>query len=87
MILQAILTALQFTVEFLLAIVPNIPSFGEDILDGMEYFTDLVAGVIGLVAYLESPAILVFAFTAMLVLLNFDNVYKLVLWFLHKVRG
>jgi hypothetical protein len=42
---------------------------------------------VSLVAYLESSAILVFGFTAIFILLNFDNVYKLVKWFYHLVRG
>lgn len=87
MITQAILTAFANVVQFLLAIVPNIPSFPSGLLSSIDYFNGIVVGVIGIIAYLYTPVLSVFVFTAILVLLNFDNVYKLVLWFLHKVRG
>lgn len=87
MIIQAILDIFRVTIDFLLGILPNIPSFPEGILDSFEYITDLVVSVMGLLAYVLTPVILIFGLTSVLVLLNFDNVYKAVLWFLHKVRG
>jgi len=87
MIIEALLNSINFTLQFLLGILPNIPGFGDTLLDSLDYFVSLVTGVIGLISYLFSPVLVIFSFTAILILLNFDNVYKAVLWFIHKVRG
>lgn len=87
MIIEGILTVFSFLLEFLLGLLPNLPSLPASITDGIDTLFDSVTGVIGLISYLYTPVLTIFVFTAVLVLLNFDNVYKLVLWFYHKVRG
>lgn len=87
MITEAILNVFRFTMDFLLSVVPSIPSFPSGILSSLTYLNTLVGSVVGFVAYLFTPTLTVFIFTSILVLLNFDNVYKLALWFWHKVRG
>lgn len=87
MIVQAILDIFKALIEFVLGLLPSIPSFSQSILDGIQYFTALVIGVVSLIAYLEGATLMVFVLTAIFILLNFDNLYKLALWFWHKVRG
>jgi len=87
MIVEAILNVFSTLIQFLLGLLPNIPQMPSDITAGLSYITNIITGTVSLVAYLESTVILVFAFTAILVILNFDNVYKLTKWFYHLVRG
>lgn len=87
MITEAILNIFLSLIQFLLGILPNIPPMPTVITSGITYIIGIITSAVSLVAYLESSAILVFGFTAIFILLNFDNVYKLVKWFYHLVRG
>lgn len=87
MITEAILSIFTAIIEFLLNLLPNVPSMDSTILAGLNYIRDLIVGVVGLISYIESPLILIFAFTAILIVLNFDNIYKLAKWFYHLIRG
>jgi len=87
MITEAILNVIRSTVEFLLGLLPNIPQFPAGVLDGVGTITSSVGSVMGIIAYVFTPALLLFGLTSALVLLNFDNIFKAVLFFLHKIRG
>ena len=87
MITESILDVFKGTVQFILNLLPNIPSFPDGILNGINYLQNIASGVMGLVSYLLTPPVVIFVFTAVIILLNFDNVYKLASWFWHKVRG
>lgn len=87
MIVEVLLNVFKSVIEFSLSILPNIPQFPSAITDSTTYIISLVGGAVGLVSYLFTPYLTVFAFTMFLVILNFDNVYKLSLWVLHKIRG
>lgn len=87
MIIQAILSVFATAVTFLFDLLPSLPPLPGVITDGLASLTGAVTSVIGLVSYLYTPTLTVFVIVAVLALLNFDNVHKLVLWFLHKVRG
>jgi len=87
MILEAILNVFKNVITFLMSIFPSLPSFPDGILSSMDYVKNLITGSVGVISYLFTPVITIFIFTSILVIMNFDNVYKLVMWFMHKVRS
>ena len=87
MIIQALLDFFQGAIKFLLNILPNIPQMPSGIQAGLNGITTTIGQVTGVIAYIYTPVILIFVFTAIVAVLSFDSVYKLVLWIWHKIRG
>jgi len=87
MITEFILAGFQTIVQVVLFIIPNIPQMPQGITDALLYVSTAIQQMVGVIAYIYTPVIFVFIFTAILAILGFDFIYKFVLWVLHKVKG
>lgn len=87
MITEAIFNAFSIVIQTLLGLLPNIPNMPQPVTDSINTIIDLVGQTIGLISYIYTPIVLVFVFTLFIAVLFFDNIYKLVLWVYHKIRG
>lgn len=87
MITQAILYAFNVVVTTLLGFIPNLPSFPTAVTNALATMNSIIVAPINMISYLYTPLIATFVFGLILVILNFDNIYKLVMFILHKVRG
>lgn len=87
MITEAILNGFLSVTQFLLDILPSVPEMPSGILFALDTITSLISETIGLLAYIYTPVLLVFVFTLFVAVLAFDNIYKLVLFVSHKIRG
>ena len=87
MITESILNAFNATVQFILSLLPNIPSFPTAVTDALDTIVQLISDTVGVIAYIYTPLILVFVFTLFVAVIAFDNIYKFVMWVLHKIRG
>lgn len=87
MITETILTVFNNVIEFILSGLPNIPEMPIGIQSGIDTITDLITDTIGVMSYIYTPVMMVFVFTLFVAVLAFDNLYKLALWVLHKIRG
>lgn len=87
MITEAILSGFQAVVTILLGLLPSLPSIPDPVIEALDMFVDLIADVVGVISYLYTPTILVLVFTVLIAIINFEVIYKFVLWIYHKVRG
>jgi len=87
MITETILGAFQGAVTLLLGLLPDIPDIPSEVEAGISTFIDLIGQTVGVIAYIYTPTILLLVFGILIAIINFDAIYKFVLWVLHKVRG
>lgn len=87
MLVEFILGGFQTVVQILLFLIPNIPAMPTPIEEGLAYVSTVIQQMVGVIAYIYTPLVFVFIFTAILAILGFDFIYKFVLWVLHKVKG
>lgn len=87
MIVEAILNVFKTLLTFVLQPLPSIPSIPQGLLDGISTITDSIAQVVGVFAYIYTPALFIFVFILLVAVLTFDSIYRFVLWVWHKVRG
>jgi len=82
------LLQLLFTIIYLpLNLLPNIPAMDPSVESAITSFTNLLPDGVALLAYIFTSPILIFGLTAILIILNFDNIRKFVLWVYHLIRG
>lgn len=86
MIIEAILNVFQGALTGLLSLLPNLPDLPDGITDAVDGIVDSIMGVIGVMAYLYTPPLLTIAFVILVAVINFDSIYKFVLWVYHKIR-
>lgn len=86
MITEFILAGFQTVVQILLWLIPNVPAMPSGIEAALTYVSTAIQQMVGVIAYIYTPVVFVFIFTAILAILGFDFIYKFVLWVLHKVK-
>lgn len=74
-----------FLIKLLLLPIPNLPGLPEEIEAATGVITDYVNNAVGFVSYIITPGLLVFMFTAMILVFNLDIAYKAIMWTLGKI--
>lgn len=87
MITQLILSAFYSLSVFIIGLFPSLPPMPQPITDGTNNILNIIGSTVGVISYIYTPFILITAFVLLLAVINFDVIYKLVLWIYHKVRG
>lgn len=85
MIILGLLQALSGILISILSLLPDLPQLPESILNGLNNFLDLIfnnSGLLGL--FIPIPTIKVVV-PLVLLIINFDKIYKLTLWVLNKI--
>jgi len=87
MITEIILNGFQAIVQAALFLLPSIPQMPEGLQSAFDTIENTIGGVVGVIAYIYTPPVLLFLLTFVLAILGFEFIYKFVLWVLHKIRG
>lgn len=85
MIILGLLQALSGILISILSLLPDLPQLPDSILSGLNNFLDLIfnnSGLLGL--FIPIPTIKVVV-PLIIVIVNFDKIYKLVMWVLKKI--
>lgn len=85
MILTAILQGLSGLLISILALLPNLPQLPDSILNGMNNFIDIIFQNVGLLNLFIPISTIKVAVGLVLIIVNFDKIYKLVMWVLKKI--
>jgi len=85
MIFQFLIGVFVAFLTFIFGLFPSIPAMPAEIVSGTTYFLNLIGGVVGVISYLVTPPIFIFAFTTIIVILNFEAVYHLAIFLLRKL--
>lgn len=85
MITLAILQGVSGFLVVIFALFPSLPNLPESITNGLNSFLDLIfdnVGVLGVFVPISTIKVVV---PLILVIVNFDKIYKLVTWVLKKI--
>ena len=84
MIIQLILNLLK-TLLFSVFSWINLPQFPEGLTNSLNSFIDLIFDNLNLLGFFIRPATITIVIPVLIILINFDKVYKLTMWILKKI--
>lgn len=84
MIIELILNMLK-TLLFVVFGWINIPGFPSNILDSFYSFLDLIFNNLTLLGFFVRPLTLQIVIPVLLILINFEEIYKFTMWILKKI--
>lgn len=84
MILEAILNIVFTLLQFVFGWI-NIPQFPDQLTNSIDSFLDLIFDNLNLLGFFIRPITLTVAIPILIILLNFDQVYRLTMWILRKI--
>lgn len=84
MILEAILNLIKILLTFCFSWI-NLPAIPSDITSSISSFFDLIFDNLTLLGFFIRPITFQIAIPLLLVIINFDKLYKLTMWILRKI--
>jgi len=84
LIIQLILNLLK-TLLFSVFSWINLPQFPEGLTNSLNSFIDLIFDNLNLLGFFIRPATIMIVIPVLIILINFDKVYKLTMWILKKI--
>lgn len=84
MILEALLNLIQLLLNVVFGWI-NIPAFPESLTSSIDSFLDLIFENLSLLGFFIRPITLTVAIPLLIVLLNFDKIYKLAMYIIKKI--
>lgn len=85
MILANLFNILLSSIEVVLSLLPDIPSLPEELLSSAYSFIDLIFDNVGLLGLFIPISTIKVVVPLVLVIVNFDKIYKLTMWVLNKI--
>lgn len=85
MILENFLNILLSSIEVILSILPDMPSLPDELLSSAYSFIDLIFDNVGLLGLFIPISTIKVVVPLVLVIVNFDKIYKLTIWVLNKI--
>lgn len=84
MILEAILNLVVTLLKFCFGWI-NIPSFPEELTNSIDTFLNLIFDNLSLLGFFVRPLTITLVIPTLIILLNFEDVYKLTMWIIKKI--
>lgn len=84
MILEVILNLVKVLLTFCFSWI-NLPAIPETITSGINQFLDLIFNNLTLLGFFIRPLTFQIAVPLLLVIINFERLYHLTMWILHKI--
>ena len=84
MIIQLILNLLK-TLLFSVFSWINLPQFPEELTNSLNSVIDLIFDNLNLLGFFIRPVTITIVIPVLIILINFDKVYKLTMWILKKI--
>lgn len=84
MILEALLNIIKVLLQVVFGWI-NIPGFPEELTNSINTFLELIFGNLSLLGFFIRPITLTVGIPVLIILINFEQVYKLTMWILKKV--
>lgn len=85
MILANLFNILLSSIEVVLSLLPNLPSLPDELLSSAYSFIDLIFDNVGLLGLFIPISTIKVVVPLVLVIVNFDKIYKFTLWVLNKI--
>lgn len=84
MILEAILNLFKNLLFIVFGWI-NLPAFPEGLTNSINSFLDLIFNNLNLLGFFIRPTTLTLSIPILIILLNFEDLYKLTIWILRKI--
>lgn len=84
MILEALLNLIQLLLNVVFGWI-NIPQFPSELTSSVDSFLDLIFENLSLLGFFIRPITLTVAIPLLIILLNFDKIYKLAMYIIRKI--
>lgn len=84
MILEAILNLLKNLLFIVFGWI-DLPAFPEGLVNSINSFLDLIFNNLNLLGFFIRPTTLTLSIPILIILLNFEKLYKLTIWVLRKI--
>lgn len=85
MIIETILNLLAIVITTVFGILPNIPNLPENMINGVYSVINVIFDNLSLLGCFVRPSTIVLAVPIVIVIYNFDKIYKITLWILKKI--
>ena len=84
MILESLLNLIKLLLQVVFGWI-NLPQFPEGLTSSVDTFLDLIFDNLSLLGFFIRPTTLTIAIPILIILLNFEQVYKLVMFIVRKI--
>lgn len=85
MIIEAILNLLATVITTVFGILPNIPNLPDNLINGVYSVINVIFDNLSLLGCFIRPQTIIIAVPVVIVIYNFDKIYKVVLFILKKI--
>lgn len=84
MVIEAIFNLLKNLIFTVFGFI-NLPDFPESLQNSLNQFLDIIFNGINLFGFFIRPATIQILIPILIVIINFDKIYKLTIWILKKI--
>lgn len=84
MVIEGILNLLKSLLFTVFGFI-NLPDFPEELQNSLNQFLDIVFNGINLFGFFVRPTTIQIVIPILIIIINFDKVYKLTIWILKKI--
>lgn len=85
MIIEGLVNILVMSIQAVLSLLPSLPDLPADLIEGANGFINLIFDNVGLLGLFVPIATIKIVVPLILVIVNFDKIYRLVIWVLKKI--
>lgn len=85
MILEAIFSLIKILLDFVFALLPNVPNFDIALLSSLNTYIDLIFDNLGLLGFFVDINTVKVLVPLVIIAINFEHVYHFALWVIHKL--
>lgn len=85
MIIEGLVNILVMSIQAILSLIPSLPDLPADLVEGANGFINLIFDNVGLLGLFIPIATIKVVVPLILVIVNFDKIYRLVIWTLKKI--
>ena len=85
MILEAIMNLIKILLDFVFALLPDIPSFDISLLSSLTRYIDMIFNNLGLLGFFIHIDTVKTLTPLIIIAINFEHIYHFAIWVLHKL--
>lgn len=85
MIIENIVNMFILVIQAMLSLIPNLPDVPTSIVNGMNSFIDIIFDNVGILGLFIPISTLKIVIPLIILIINFDKIYRLVIWVLKKI--
>lgn len=85
MIVSSVMNLIKAVITTVFGVLPNIPNFAQGLQNSVNSVLDTIFNNLGLIGVFVRPTTIKLIIPILIVILNFERVYKLTMWIIKKI--